>query len=384
MAQGERKLRVGIVFGGRSGEHQISLQSARSIVDAIDRDRYDVTLIGIDTGGRWHVLTEARFHEVTGGVLPRLDGIDAEVLLPAAPLEGALVSLSADPATTTHLDVVFPALHGTFGEDGCIQGLLELAGIAYVGSGVLGSALGMDKVVQKRLLQAAGLPVVPFLAATRADLGTQPDLISTWVRKLGLPVFVKPANMGSSVGVSKVSTLDQLDAAVRDALEYDNKILVEEGIDAREIECAVLGNDDPEVSIAGEIRPNDRFYSYEAKYVDENGATLLIPAPLSEGEAAHVRALAAQVFRELDCSGMARVDFLLDRKTGQIYVNELNSIPGFTSISMYPKLWEASGVSYTDLISRLIDLAIERRDAKKRLRTAYASPAVPGDQRGGN
>jgi D-alanine-D-alanine ligase len=371
--QAVRKPRVGIIFGGRSGEHQISLLSARSIVAAIDRSRYDVTLVGIDTSGRWHLLDQGAFEQLTAGALPALESAGEEVLLPAAPAPNGLVRLASGKSPAHGLDVVFPALHGTFGEDGCVQGLLELADIAYVGSGVLGSALGMDKTVQKRLLHAAGIPVVPFLASTRFELEQQPELAVVWVQKLGLPVFVKPANMGSSVGVSKVSTLDQLDAAIAAALEYDNKILIEEGLDAREIECAVLGNDAPQASVAGEICPNDEFYSYAAKYVDENGAALLIPAPLTDEQAATVRSLALRVFRELDCAGMARVDFLLDRKNGEIYVNELNSIPGFTTISMYPKLWEASGLSYTDLINNLIDLAIERHAQKKRLRTAYAA-----------
>lgn len=369
----DRKPRVGILFGGRSGEHQISLLSARSIVAAIDRTRYDVTLVGIDTSGRWHRLDQGAFERLTQGTLPALEGAGDEVLLPAAPAPGGLIRLGAGEASSQTLDVIFPALHGTFGEDGCVQGLLELADIAYVGSGVLGSALGMDKVVQKRLLQAAGIPVVPFLAATRFELEQQPDLAATWVRKLGLPVFVKPANMGSSVGVSKVSSFDQLDAAVAEAFEYDNKILIEEGLDAREIECAVLGNDAPEASVAGEICPNDEFYSYEAKYVDEKGAALIIPAPLTDEQSATVRSLALRVFRELDCAGMARVDLLLDRKSGELFVNELNSIPGFTTISMYPKLWEASGLPYAELINKLIDLAIERRAQKRRLKTAYAA-----------
>jgi D-alanine-D-alanine ligase len=375
-----RKPRVGIIFGGRSGEHQISLLSARSIVAAIDRSRYDVTLVGIDTSGRWHVLDQPTFERLTAGALPTLQGADDEVLLPATPTSRGLVRLASGANPTDRLDVIFPALHGTFGEDGCVQGLLELADVAYVGSGVLGSALGMDKVVQKRLLQAAGIPVVPFLAATRAELEQDPDFALAWVDKLGLPVFVKPANMGSSVGVSKVAALDRLNAAIAEALQYDNKILIEEGLDAREIECAILGNDFPEASVPGEICPNDEFYSYDAKYVDEHGAALIIPAPLTEEQKATVQALAVRVFRELDCAGMARVDFLLERKTAELYVNELNSIPGFTSISMYPKLWEHSGVPYAELINKLIALAIERHDQRTQLRTAYAADRLTRQQ----
>jgi D-alanine-D-alanine ligase len=365
------RLRVGIVFGGRSGEHEISLRSARSIVDAIDRRRYDVTLIGIDTSGRWHLLDEGSFERLTEGHLRSLEGTGDEILLPAVPTSGSLVRIGSPPRAANAVDVIFPALHGTFGEDGCIQGLLELADIAYVGAGVLGSAIGMDKIVQKRLLRAAGIPIVDFFGATRAELERNPGCITDWANAAGYPVFVKPANMGSSVGITKVASSDGLADAVAEALKYDNKILVERGLDAREIECAVLGNDDPQVSIPGEIRPNADFYSYEAKYIDENGAELLIPAPISQEQSDRVRNLALKAFRELDCSGMARVDFLLERSSGEFYLNELNSLPGFTTISMYPKLWEASGLSYKDLISKLIDLGLERHSQRRRLKTTH-------------
>jgi len=274
------------------------------------------------------------------------------------------------------LDVIFPVLHGPYGEDGTVQGLLELADIPYVGAGVLGSAVGMDKDVQKRLLRGAGVPVVPFVVTTRARWSADAVTVSAQACGLGLPLFVKPANLGSSVGITKVKAVDDLAAAVANALDYDNKVLIEKGIDAREIECAVLGNEDAQASVPGEICPKAEFYSYEAKYVDENGATLLIPAPLTEAEATTVRKLAVQVFQLLDCAGMARVDFFLERGTGQWYVNELNSIPGFTTISMYPKLWEASGLPYRELIGRLIDLALERHAQRRGLKKSYTPIAA--------
>jgi D-alanine-D-alanine ligase len=365
------KIHVGIVFGGRSGEHEISLRSARSVVDAIDRDTYDVSLIGIDRSGRWHLLDEPAFRRLTEAVLPALNGAGNEIILPPAPALGELIHVQQPSAPVGRLDVIFPVLHGPYGEDGTIQGLLELADIPYVGAGVLGSAVGMDKDVQKRLLQASGLPVVPFLTVTCAEWTAHAASIMARAAQLGLPLFAKPANLGSSVGISKVRALEDLARAIAIACEYDNKILIEKGIDAREIECAVLGNDDPRASVPGEISPHAEFYSYEAKYVDEHGATLQIPAPLTEVETAAVRDLAVRVFRVLDCAGMARVDFFLERGTGAWYVNELNTIPGFTSISMYPKMWEASGLPYSQLISRLVELAIERHAQRSRLKKTY-------------
>jgi D-alanine-D-alanine ligase len=378
MSRQASRLRVGIVFGGRSGEHEISLRSARSIVDAIDRGRYDVTLIGIDRTGRWHVLDEPMFQGLTDAALPALDGSGTEVMLPPTPGGHDLVVRGASTASLDKLDVVFPVLHGTFGEDGTMQGLLELADIPYVGSGVLGSAIGMDKDVQKRLLQGAGIPVVPFVTATPRQWEADERAVMAAAAEIGLPLFVKPANLGSSVGITKVKTLDALAAGVATAFAYDNKIVIEQGINAREIECAVLGNDAPEASLPGEICPHAEFYSYEAKYVDRAGATLRIPAPLTPTQTAAVRDLAVQVFLALDCAGMARVDFFLDRDTDTLYVNELNTIPGFTTISMYPKLWEASGVPYTELIHRLIDLALQRHAQRSRLKRTYELGAGAG------
>jgi len=270
------------------------------------------------------------------------------------------------------LDVVFPVLHGTYGEDGTVQGLLELADIPYVGAGVLGSALGMDKDVQKRLLQAAAIPVVPFVATRRPVWDGDTDRMSARMLALGLPLFVKPANLGSSVGITKVKTAEALPAAIATAFEYDTKIVIEKGLDAREIECAVLGNESPEASVPGEICPQAEFYSYEAKYLDTHGALLQIPAVLSAPQTAQVRELAVRAFQLLECAGMARVDFFLERGTEALYVNEINTIPGFTSISMYPKMWEASGLPYRALISRLIALAQDRHQQRRRLNQTYA------------
>ncbi len=366
-----KKIHVGLVFGGRSGEHEISLRSARCIVDAIDRETYRLSLIGIDRAGRWHLLDEPAFQQLTAATLPVVNATGAGVMLLPMPSMGELIDPAHPTAPVDRLDVVFPILHGSYGEDGTIQGFLELADLPYVGAGVLGSAVGMDKDVQKRLLQAAGIPVVPFFTLTRAQWDAGPQMIAARAAELSLPLFVKPANLGSSVGITKVKTLDNLAAAVATALEYDNKVLIEKGIDAREIECAVLGNDDPQASVPGEICAHAEFYSYEAKYIDTHGATLRIPAPLSESETARIRSLATRAFQLLDCAGMARVDFFLERGTGTVYVNELNTIPGFTTISMYPKLWEASGLSYRDLIERLITLALERHAQRRRLKKTY-------------
>ncbi len=375
LAKDMEKIHVGVIFGGRSGEHEISLRSARCVVDAIDRDKYRVSLIGIDRSGRWHLLDEASFRRLTDAAVPVLNGTGTEVMLAPIPASGELIHPQRPCAPVERLDVIFPVLHGPYGEDGTVQGLLELADVAYVGAGVLGSAVGMDKDVQKRLLQAAGVAVVPFLTVTRAQWNTDRESVSAGAARLAVPLFVKPANLGSSVGVTKVKSLDTLRAAVQTAFDYDNKILIEKGIDGREIECAVLGNDAPQASVPGEICPQGEFYSYEAKYVDESGAILRIPAPLTEAETVAVQELAVRVFQTLDCAGMARVDFFLAHATGRLYVNELNTIPGFTTISMYPRLWEASGLPCRALIDRLIALAIERyaqRSALKRSYTAYA------------
>jgi D-alanine-D-alanine ligase len=367
----DNRLHVAIVFGGRSGEHEISLRSARSVVDAIDRSKYRVSLLGIDKRGHWYLLDEGHFRSLTDASLPALEGGDHEIILAPAPATGELLAGPRPGAAVGRIDVVFPVLHGPYGEDGSVQGLLELADLPYVGAGVLGSALGMDKDVQKRLLQAAGIAVVPFVTVHCYEWAT-PAAVYTRLGDLHPPLFVKPANLGSSVGVSKVPSIDALPDAMRAAFAYDTKVLIERAIDGREIECAVLGNDVPDASVPGEIVPQGEFYSYEAKYVDEHGAVLRIPAPLTDSETAAVRDLAVRAFTTLECSGMARVDFFLERASGRLYVNEINTIPGFTSISMYPKLWEASGLPYRDLISRLIELACERHAQRARLAKSYS------------
>ncbi len=361
-----KKTRVVILFGGRSAEHEISLLSARNVLAALDRDRFEPSLIGIDRGGRWHRESERTLAAATGD--PRALALDQ-----AAPIVGIEEGL-APPAGDDV--VVFPVLHGTFGEDGTVQGLLELGDVAYVGSGVLGSAVGMDKDLAKRLLRDAGIPIVDFAVVTAAGFARDPAAALAAAPALGYPLFVKPVNAGSSVGVSRVTGPSGLEPAVRAALAFDRKVLLERAVDAREIECAVLGNDDPVASIPGEVLVHhpDGFYSYDAKYVDPDGASWKIPADLTPAAAARVQALAVATFRALELAGMARVDFFMERVGGALYVNEVNTIPGFTAISMYPKMWEASGLSQKDLISRLIDLALERRDARRSLRTGVGTP----------
>jgi D-alanine-D-alanine ligase len=357
MKQEEKKTTVGLLFGGRSAEHTVSIRSARSVVEAIDRSRFELVLIAIDRTGRWSLCSERSLASFDQNVSENV----AEEVVPIR-LDGGLafVGLRSRQAKSPVVNVVFPVLHGTYGEDGTLQGMLEMLGVPYVGCGVLGSAIGMDKDVQKRLLAAAGLPVVPWEVVTRLAWERDHAAIVQSAWRLGAPLFVKPANLGSSVGITKVGAGKDLAKAVEVAFTYDTKVLIEHGVDAREIECAVLGNDQPRASVPGEIIPEADFYSYEAKYDSDSQARLLIPAPLPNQLAEEVRALAIRAFQAIECSGMARVDFLLDRGTSEVYVNELNTIPGFTSISMYPKLWEASGLPYADLVTTLIDLAVER------------------------
>jgi len=394
-----KKLRVGILFGGRSGEHEVSLLSAASVLEAIDKSKYEVVPIGIAKDGRWVTALHAenllrsksseenvRASHLRAGdpqatsaaaVLAAGDGI----IVPPIPAAESLVPFeSAAPAHSgpepVQVDIIFPVLHGTFGEDGTIQGLLELANIAYVGAGVLGSAAGMDKDVMRRLFAEAGLPLVRHVTVLRRDWQDDAKKICKLIEsKLKYPVFVKPANLGSSVGISKVHGRGELPAAMDQAGGYDRKIIVEQGVGgkrgkAREIECSVLGNDDAQASIAGEIIPGKEFYDYAAKYRDE-GSELLIPAKLNKSQMKSVQQMAIAAFRAVDCSGLARVDFLMDPKSGKIYVNEINTMPGFTAISMYPKLWAASGVNYRQLIDRLIKLGVERHEEKKKNRYSY-------------
>ena len=356
------KLCVGLLFGGRSVEHEVSIASASSIFRALDPARYEVRLVAIDQSGRWHLAPPA---------LPPQAGISGrEVRLPAVPGERSLVGESGDVAVTG-LDVVFPIVHGRGGEDGSLQGLLELAEIPYVGSGVLGSAIQMDKEVSKRLLAAAGLPVLPFVCVRKAELARDPrGCVERVLGALRLPVFVKPANLGSSVGIHKIKSAAELRPALEDAVRYDPKVVVEQGIAARDIEVALLGDDPVEASVPGEIRTHREWYDYEAKYVDE-ATELLVPAPIAEELAQELRDTAIRAFKALEGRGFARADFLVDRVTSAYYVNELNSLPGFTDVSMYPRMWEASGLPYPALLDRLIELALESHRERAGLETQY-------------
>ena len=360
----KNRLRVAILFGGRSAEHEISLISARNIVAAMDKNKYEIVAIGIDKQGRWFYDEGARLlrdHE-QNQVMPA-GNTHLAALLPGAGQSNLIRLAGRGPGP---VDVVFPVLHGPFGEDGTVQGLLKLANVPFVGASVLGSAIGMDKDVMKRLLRDASVPIGRFHVYDRstADQIKFPRIKKT----LGLPLFVKPANLGSSVGISKVNSREELDAAVKKALRFDNKILIEEFIQGREIECSVLGNDHPIASLPGEIITGHDFYSYDAKYIDDQGARLEIPAKLPQAIVKNVQQIAIRTYKALCCEGMARVDFFLEAN-GKVLVNEINTIPGFTQISMYPKMWEASGIPYTKLIDRLIQLALRRFRQEQNLRT---------------
>ncbi len=399
----KKKLRVGILFGGRSGEHEVSLLSAASVLKAIDRTRYEVVPIGITKQGRWLISGDAERllagdfpdtgtlragdpqHTAPAALLAKGQG----VIVPPMPAAeggrgGTLVPFERDASSISpahdvlHLDIVFPVLHGTFGEDGTMQGLFELAGLAYVGSGVLGSATGMDKDVMKRLFLAAGLPITKHVTFLRREWQQAPrKVIAKLEAALKYPLFVKPANLGSSVGISKAHDRKELGPAIEMAAGFDRKVVVEQAVGgrgnrakmgkARELEVAVLGNDEPKASVIGEIVPGKEFYDYEAKYLSE-GSQAIIPAKLTKKQSQQVQAMALDAFRACDCAGLARVDFLLEAgDSGRLYLNEINTMPGFTSISMYPKLWEASGMKYRDLISRLIELALERKAEQEQI-----------------
>jgi D-alanine-D-alanine ligase len=365
------KIRVGVIFGGRSAEHEVSLQSARNVLEALDRKKYEPVPIGIDREGRWHLDEQTRLLYETARPLPNLTA-DAprEVALVARGAESRLMDL-ADDRELGRLDVVFPVLHGPYGEDGSVQGLCKLANLPCVGAGILGSAVGMDKDVMKRLLREAGVPTARFLTARKG--GKTPEFDEA-ASLLGTPLFVKPANLGSSVGISRASTAAEYEKALTVAFRYDTKLVIEECIVGREIECSVMGNDQPLASVPGEIVTGGahQFYDYDAKYTDEKGATLRIPAPLPKDVAEEVRATAVRAYTVLCCEGMARVDMFVreaGHDGGAVLVNEINTIPGFTRISMFPKLWEASGVSYGELVDRLISLALERHAAEQGLKT---------------
>ncbi|VVN99852.1 D-alanine--D-alanine ligase [Pseudomonas fluorescens] len=359
------KLRVGIIFGGRSAEHEVSLQSARNIVDALDLSRFEPMLIGIDKQGRWHLNDSSNFLiNQENPALIALNQSNRELAVVPGKASQQLVETSSQELLG-HVDVIFPIVHGTLGEDGCLQGLLRMADLPFVGSDVLGSAVCMDKDVSKRLLRDAGLAITPFISLTRASAAR--TNFTEAQRRLGLPMFVKPANQGSSVGVSKVSNEAEYVAAVALALNFDEKILVEAAVNGREIECAVLGNDQPIASGCGEIVVSSGFYSYDSKYIDDQAAEVVVPANISLESSERIRALAIEAFQVLGCSGLARVDvFLTD--AGEVLINEINSLPGFTRISMYPKLWQAAGMSYSELVSQLIELALERHASHQGLK----------------
>lgn len=364
-----KKIRVGILFGGKSAEHEISLLSAKSVIDAIDKNKYEVVLIGINKTGEWFLQenSDQYLTNVDNAKLVQLKAAQNNVALVPKETGNPLVSLSGGKLNQA-LDVVFPILHGTFGEDGTIQGLLKLANIPFVGASVLASAVGMDKDVMKRLLRDAGIPIAKFLTVTEKN--THQYSFEQITNTLGLPFFIKPANLGSSVGISKVKNKDEFEKALQHAFEFDRKIIIEEYIKGREIECSVLGNDHPIASLPGELIPQHEFYSYEAKYLDQNGALFEIPAKLPAEIIENIQTMAIQAYQVLCCEGMARVDMFLT-ESNQIYLNEINTIPGFTAISMYPKMWEKSGLPYTDLIDRLIQLALERFEKEQRLQTSF-------------
>lgn len=362
-----RKIRVGILFGGKSAEHEVSLQSAKNIIDAIDKQKFELTLLGIDKQGEWHINDASNY--LLNSDNPSLITLNRSnknvALIPGQTHHQLIESQSA--SALMQLDVVFPIVHGTMGEDGSLQGMLRMANIPCVGSGVLGSAICMDKDVTKRLLRDAGLKVAPFVTLTRAN--HHRHSFASISESLGLPLFIKPANQGSSVGVSKINTEQEFTQALNLAFSFDHKVLVEAAIPGREIECAVLGNGAPKASVCGEIVVNDEFYSYDTKYISETGAHVVAPANLPEKINHQIQQIAIQAFQVLECKGMARVDVFLTQ-TGDVIINEVNTLPGFTNISMYPKLWQASGLSYKELITTLIDLALEQHRQDQQLQSS--------------
>lgn len=382
MTENNKKLRIGVIFGGRSAEHEVSLRSARAVLAALDRDKYDVTLIGVTRAGRWLPL-EAPDDEVDPAKLMEpfanpeaTDNTTHAALLPDPSIRGLAEIIEANPGPglefSQPLDVIFPVLHGPYGEDGTMQGLLELANVPYVGPGVMASAIGMDKVAQRELCRAHGIPVIDYVMikrrdwqASAGDEAAREHLRSFIEERVGYPCFVKPVNMGSAVGVSKARDAAELEKALNEAARYDRKIMIEKAVNPRELEVAVLGNDEPITSVVGEIGHAAEFYDYKTKYMTPDNE-YYIPAKISPELSDRIRELAIKTYQVLDCAGLSRVDFFLDRDTEQLYLNEVNTIPGFTSVSMYPMLWEASGVSYPALVDRLINLALERHADKNR------------------
>ncbi|NMB12357.1 MAG: D-alanine--D-alanine ligase [Firmicutes bacterium] len=382
------KIRVGIIFGGRSSEHEVSLTSASCVLKAVDKTKYDIIPIGITKAGQWLVgddvlaLLSSQVRQLEAKEPRQLQSSASQEALPVSllpvPGKAGLVALDVEgetpqiPQLTNRLDVVFPVLHGTYGEDGAIQGLMELADLPYIGAGITGSAVAMDKAIAKAVLSAGGFPQLPYLVVLRSQWEKDPALVQKEVEShLAYPCFVKPASLGSSVGISKVRNSGELQPALAEAAVYDRKFVIEKDAgNAREVECSVLGNDEPIASVPGEIIPSREFYDYVAKYHDDD-SELIIPARISAKATRKVQDLAVQAFKALDCAGMARVDFFVDKATEEVYINEINTIPGFTPISMYPKLWEASGLPYGELIDRLIELAIERHGDKQRNETSF-------------
>jgi D-alanine-D-alanine ligase len=368
-----KKLRIGIVYGGRSGEYEVSLASAQAVIENLNRENYEIIPIGITRHGTWLLGTEpTQLIEIGQDIDQEDSSKTIAVTLTGDPTVRRLIPLQGDIPLQDDgkLDVIFPVLHGTYGEDGTLQGLLEMANVPYVGCNVLGSALGMDKEKMKMVFKSAGLPIGEYLVYRRNQWEHDPEVIlDTIEQQLGYPNFIKPVNLGSSVGINKAHDRGELAHAMNIAAEYDRKIIIERGIHCRELECAVLGNDEPIASVVGEIIPSNEFYDYNAKYID-NQSQIVIPANIPQDIAEEVRCQAVRAFLALDLSGLARVDFFLEKETGKVYINEVNTLPGFTQISMYPKLWAASGIAYTDLLDRLIELAIERHADQQRNRTS--------------
>ncbi|TME02015.1 MAG: D-alanine--D-alanine ligase [Chloroflexi bacterium] len=372
----QKKLRIGLIFGGRSGEHEVSLASATSVMANLDKKKYEVVPIGITKEGGWLLGTEPARLMAAEQHINHTENTETEtttaVTLTGDPRMRRLIPLESGEQLQDNgaLDVIFPVLHGPYGEDGTLQGLLDMADVPYVGCGVLGSALGMDKEKMKMVFQAVGLPSVDYLVYRRNEWERSPKTIMNAIeQRLGYPCFVKPVNLGSSVGINKAHDRAELEHAINVAAEYDRKIIIDRGINCRELECAVLGNDEPLASVVGEVIASNEFYDYHAKYLD-NKSQVIIPADISQATAEEVRRQAVTAFLALDLSGLARVDFFLEKESGQVYINEVNTMPGFTQISMYPKLWEASGLTYAQLLDRLVELAIERHQDKQRNRTS--------------
>ncbi|GHO92338.1 D-alanine--D-alanine ligase A [Reticulibacter mediterranei] len=365
-----RKRRIGLIFGGRSGEHEVSLASAKSVIANLDHEKYEVIPIAITKTGAWLLGADPQAL-LTAGQDTQPETTTTTVTLTGDPNVRRLIPLEGGEQLRENgaLDAIFPVMHGTTGEDGALQGLLEMANVPYVGCGVLGSALGMDKEKMKMIFQTIGLPIVDYLVYRRHEWERSPEAVMDAIeQRLGYPIFIKPANLGSSVGINKAHNRAELEHAINVAAEYDRKIVIEKGINCRELECAVLGNDEPIVSIVGEVAASSEFFDYNAKYID-NKSEITIPAAIPQATAEEIRRQALQAFLALDLSGLARVDFFLEKETGQVYMNEVNTLPGFTQVSMYPMLWEASGIPYSELLDRLIELGIERHADRQRNRT---------------